>query len=72
MKFWQLKIYVEIFSTVKTDLKKIEQRLRVGPLKIAIFGIFEKIMFFLVEFFFFQKRNFDYDGNHKNGQKNGF
>ena len=71
MKFWQLKIYVEIFSTVKTDLKKIEQRLRVGTRKIAIFGIFEKIMFFWSKIFF-QKWGFDYDGNHKNGQKNGF
>ena len=71
MKFWQLKIYVEIFSTLKTDLKKIEQRLSMGPRKIAIFGIFEKNHVFLVENFF-QKRDFDYDGNHKNGQKNGF
>ena len=41
-----------MFPTVKTDLKKIEQRLSIGPRKIAIFGIFEKIMFFWSKIFF--------------------
>ena len=64
-------MYVESFSTVKTDLKKIQQRLRVGPRKIAIFGIFEKIMFFWSKFYF-KRGVLTMYGNHKNGQKIGF